>query len=276
MSDANAVNQHYRSDEFEQRAAQALGQAGLDRDNLDWSELAAFDQFHTGGLEATKALAGLLKPAPHAAVLDIGSGLGGPARYLAATAGCQVTGLDLNPAFTRIARDFSRRSGLADKTTFIEGNALTMPFADGAFDAAFTQHVAMNIHDRSGLYREIRRVLKPGAPFAIHDIVIGNGEPVDYPMPWASTAALSHLVTAPEMRSLVTAAGFREVSSTDLTERTKPFFAEQMRAAQQANGKPQPGLIMLIGSEFAAPLANLGRQVMDGRVAIVMALYTAT
>jgi ubiquinone/menaquinone biosynthesis C-methylase UbiE len=109
-------------------------------------------------------------------VLDVGSGVGGPARFLAATYGCQVTGVDLSEPFVDAARYLTGRTGQSGQVSFQTASALELPFDDGRFDVALLQHVAMNISDRARLYREIRRVLQSGGRFATFDVVLNSGE----------------------------------------------------------------------------------------------------
>ena len=90
-------------------------------------------------------------------VLDIGSGLGGPARTIAEIYGCRVTGIDLTQAFCDAAAILIGWVGLSDRVTFQQGDATTLPFADTQFDAAMTIHVAMNIAAKDKMYSEARR-----------------------------------------------------------------------------------------------------------------------
>src|SRR5262249_54389677 len=148
-------------------------------------QLGALDQFHTRGLAATDELAKLAGITAEMSVLDVGSGVGGPARFLAATYdGCRVTGVDLSEPFVEAARYLTERTGQSGRVWFETASALELPFDDGDFDVVLLQHVAMNISDRARLYREIRRVLKSGGRFAIYDVVSNGGEP-HYPVPWA-------------------------------------------------------------------------------------------
>jgi len=277
MSNESALNRHYGDDILEERVETVLKSEGLDRYDLTWTDLARFDQFHVGGAEMSRALAEAAGVRKDDDVLDIGSGLGGPARMLAATYGCHVTGLDLNPAYARIATNLSARAQLADRTTFVESNALAMPFADGTFTLAWTQHAAMNIADKSGLYREIHRVLKPGGRLAIHDVVLGNGKPLEFPLPWSPTAELSAVVSPETLRAELQGAGFAEVMWRDMTGDAKAFFASIQRPeADSGQGAPAPAnLTALIGPQFAPLLANMARHIMDGRLAVIQTIQQA-
>src|SRR5262249_31172807 len=152
----------YGTAPLRERVNEALDRAGLGRGMLRWSDLILLDQFHVRGLAATRELAEALNIETGSELLDIGCGLGGPARFLAATYGCRVTGVDLSQPFVDVATMLSERCGLKEKTVFHQADALKLPFADESFPLAWTQHVAMNIADRTRLYAETARVLQPG------------------------------------------------------------------------------------------------------------------
>ncbi len=196
MEDQTTDTAHYGGGALQERVTLALKRAGLDRDGMNWSELAPLDQFHVCGLAATKELAARLGIKTDTILLDIGCGLGGPARYLAATCGCRVTGIDLSQPFIDVARMLTDRVGLSDRVSFQQADALALPFADAGFDYVLTQHVAMNSADRVPFYANIHRVLKPGGSLAIFDVVAGDGTPLLFPVPWAcqpENSALTHL-----------------------------------------------------------------------------------
>src|SRR5580692_2057714 len=178
----DGVRDHYRATGLTERLKAALKTFGPEEQRLTPSQLATLDQFHTRGLAATTELAKLADITADMSVLDVGSGVGGPARFLAATYGCQVTGVDLSESFVDAARYLTERTGQSGQVSFQTASALELPFDDGRFDVALLQHVAMNISDRARLYREIRRVLKSGGRFATFDVVLNSGEP-HYPVP---------------------------------------------------------------------------------------------
>jgi SAM-dependent methyltransferase len=206
-------------------------------------------------------------------VLDLGSGVGGPARFLAAACGCQVTGVDLSTPFVDAARYLTERTGQDALVSFQTGSALELPFDDGRFDVVLLQHVAMNISDRPRLYREIRRVLKQGGRFATYDVVLGDGKPQDgvhYPAPWARTPATSFLLTTAATREAVEAAGFRTLVCQDDSAAAKAWAA-QLRTSPP----PQPNLGVVMGPDFAQLAANLGRNILEDRVGILSAVFEA-
>jgi SAM-dependent methyltransferase len=222
------------------------------------------------GLAATDALARLARITADMSVLDVGSGVGGPARHLAATFGCRVTGVDLSEPFVEAARYLTARTGQGGQVTFQAASALALPFAEASFDAVLLQHVAMNIADRAQLYREIRRVLKQGGRFATFDVVLAAGEP-HFPVPWARTAATSFLLTADATREAVERSGFRTLIAQDDTEAAKAWFS-RLRAS---GPPPELNLSVVMGPDFAALSANLARNLMEGRIGILTAVFEA-
>jgi sarcosine/dimethylglycine N-methyltransferase len=274
MSDAlDDVRDHYRATGLTERLKAALAVFGPEDKRVTPQQLAGIDQFHTRGLAATAELVKLAGIASDMAVLDVGSGVGGPARFLAATCGCQVTGVDLSAPFVDAARYLTERTGQGALVSFQTGSALELPFAAGRFDAALLQHVAMNISDRPLLYGEIRRVLKQGGKFATYDVVLGDGKPLDcvhYPAPWARTPATSFLWTAAATREAVEAAGFRTLIWQDDSAAAKAWAA-QVRAAAPAS----PNLGVVMGPDFAQLAGNLGRNIVEDRVGILSAVFEA-
>ena len=266
------VRNHYRATGLTERLKTALLSLGPAHQQLKPEQLAGLDQFHTRGLAATAELAKLSGVTADMTVLDVGSGVGGPARFLAATCGCRVTGIDLSEPFVEGARYLTERTGLSGKVSFQAGSALEMPFEAGRFDAALLQHVAMNIEDRAQLYREIRRVLKPGGRFATYDVVATSAEP-HYPVPWARTPATSFLLTATATGAAIEAAGFRALTVRDDSELAKAWVI-QLRASTPPPS-PSLNLGVVMGPDFPQLAANLGRNIAEGRVGIFTAVFEA-
>lgn len=266
----DGVRDHYRATGLTERLKAALAVLGPDDQVLTPQQLGALDQFHTRGLAATNELAQLTGMTAAASVLDVGSGIGGPARYLAETFGCRVTGVDLSEPFVDAARYLTARTGQNEQVTFQTASALDLPFDDGRFDIVLLQHVAMNIADRAQLYREIRRVLTPGGKFASFDVVLNRGEP-HYPVPWARTPETSFLLTAAATCEAVEQAGFRALTLQDDTEAAKQWVIQ----LRDAGPPPPPNLSVVMGPDFAHLAANLGRNLLEGRLGVLMAVFEA-
>lgn len=272
MMDAGKIRQHYERESLVEQLRTALDASGLGDKQLTAKDLAQLDQFHSRGLAATVELAKALPIDATTRVVDIGSGLGGPSRHLAETYGCTVHGIDLSKSFVDAATYLAERSRLTDKITYQRGNALDLPFPSDAFDVAWTQHVAMNIADRDRLYRETFRVLRRGGHFAIFDVVAVSGDPLHYPVPWARGPETSFLVTADEMRDVLTERGFRIASWTDCTQAGVAWFLEREAERAQSSTPPLLALGAVMGPEFGQAIVNLRRNLSDGRAALIQAI----
>jgi SAM-dependent methyltransferase len=266
---ADKVASHYAgAGDLTNAIAESLRKAGKDIGALTTADLAAVDEFHIRGRKATLELAGALGLGAASHVLDIGSGLGGPARTLAETYGCRVTGIDLTQAFCDAATTMSRWVGLADRVAFRQGDATSLPFADGQFDAAITIHVAMNIAAKDRMYAEARRVLEAGARFGVYDVLQGEGGDVLFPVPWAREPSISHLATPEAMRSLLTAAGFGIVEEVDSTQESQLWF-EAAAARMEQGAAPPVTFRTFLGSDFPQMTRNQVRNLQERRIRTV-------
>jgi SAM-dependent methyltransferase len=265
------VRDHYGAAGLTDRLKTALTAFGPEDERLTPQQLAGIDQFHTRGYPATLELARLAEISAAAVVLDIGAGIGGPARALAESFGCRMTGVDLSEPFVEAARYLNGRTAQEGQVTFEVASALDLPFDNAQFDVVLLQHVAMNIADRPRLYGEIRRILKPRGRFATYDIVSNGGVPY-YPAPWARTPEASFLLTPAATREAVEQAGFRVLVWRDDTPLAKGWVAE-LRAS---GSPPSPNLGLVMGQGFGDAVANLGRSLMEGRLGVLTAVFEAT
>ena len=271
MTDAlDGVRDHYRATGLTERLKMALTVFGPEDQRLTPQQLGALDQFHTRGLAATIELANLAGITADMSVLDVGSGIGGPARFLAATYGCRVTGIDLSEPFVDAARYLTRRTGQREQVSFHTASALELPFEGRRFDAVLLQHVAMNISERARLYREIERVLKPCGRFATFDVVANGSEPY-YPVPWARTPTTSFLLTADATREAIEQAGFHTLACQNDTEAARAWITQQCASGPP----PSPNLGVVMGPDFAELFTNLARNLLDGRLGILTAVFGA-
>jgi sarcosine/dimethylglycine N-methyltransferase len=265
-----AVRDHYQAGIQDQAGLLAKVIRAVDAiaPPLTAEKLGAFDQFHVGGLAATAELAKRARITRDMHVLDAGSGLGGASRFLAETIGCRVTGLDLTPAYVAVATLLADRADLSDKVSYRVGNVIQLPFEDGSFDVVWSQHVVMNIPDRAQLYRELRRVLKTGGTFAFYDPYLPDtGDAPLYPVPWAETPASSTLLTEQTTVATLEDAGFRMLAFDDITPIGVEWIARQQEQMRQVNALT---LATVMGERMRAMAAKLGRNLMEGRVRLVM------
>lgn len=235
-------------------------------------KLAGIDQFHSGGLKTTADFLELLDLSAESRVLDAGSGLGGPSRYAAEKYGCHVTGVDLTESFVTVAKLLANRSGLTDRLDYEVGNLLALDLAAESFDVVYTQHVVMNIANRSRVYEEISRVLKPGGQFGFFDVLAGDeGQVPTYPVPWAERAEDSVLLTEAQTRSVLNDAGLKIDVWQDVTQELIEWFDRfQLPAVQAANQGPTLKLVM--GDRFGKMAENFARNLRENRVRLVMAV----
>jgi SAM-dependent methyltransferase len=261
------VNAHYTPERLIDAFDRILQSWGLENAILTPSALAPIDQFHVGGEAATLALAALAGAGPATHILDIGGGFGGPARSLATTYGCSIVVLDLTEAYCQVGEMLTRRSGLSDHIVFQHGDALAIPFPDGAFDLVWTQHSSMNIADKQRLYAETYRVLRPGGKLALFEIMAGTHGPLRYPVPWARDASISFLSSPDDVHALLSDIGFRTLQWEDLTDATVTAARAQSKPAT-----PQPGLHLVLGEDFLERARNMGRNLAEHRTALIRAL----
>lgn len=266
MSIEHAVASHYGSGGILDRIVDALRTQGIEPGSATADDLKPVDEFHIGGIVATRDLLASLAIRPEMRVLDIGCGLGGTARYVAATTGAQVVGLDLTPEFVDTAGALSRMVRMEDRTRFELGSALAMPFSQASFDVALLLHVGMNIPDKRALMLEASRVLKAEGTFVVYDVMATSGEPLDFPVPWAGAPENSFVSSLDEYRAAATAAGFTEVSSRDRRDAALQFFAEQ-RERMERQGPPALGIHLLMGDTRAEKIKNMVNNITAGRIA---------
>jgi len=264
------VEAHYSRPDLGSVILAALKEARKDLDNLTPDDLAPVDEFHGGQRPATVRLAELVGFSGSERVLDVGSGLGGPSRYIASRFGCRVSGIDLTAEFCRVAEMLTRLTRLVERVDYRQGDALHLPFEDMSFDVVWSQNAAMNIADRDRLYGEMRRVLKPGGRVGLQEVAAGPGGEPHYPVQWSREPKTSFLLTQQETRQKLEAIGFRVRVWQDTTE--EALQAARTRARNVEGPPPALGTHLIIGDDWRAMFGNSARNLEERRTELFNAV----
>jgi ubiquinone/menaquinone biosynthesis C-methylase UbiE len=264
------VQKHYTRENMFENVVEKFKELGVT--DLTRKDISGIDEFHVRGAAVSMELAKDISLDKNTRVLDVGCGLGGPARMLAAEFGSKVTGLDLTPEFIRSAKLLSELVGLGELTTFVQGDALNLPFADNSFDVVWTQHVQMNIENKEKFYSEITRVLAPGGTFIYYDIFSKNGEALLFPVPWADNESLSSLISTKKINELLEKEGLEKIKTKDQTPEAIQFFAEMLNKPPTA-GPKKPGLDMVMGKATPEKLGNLLKNIKDDKLELQSGVY---
>jgi SAM-dependent methyltransferase len=266
------VSSHYGWSGLMATIEEEIRRNGIDPASVTVDELAPVDNYHSNRLAGTLVLARAAGITAADRVLDVGGGIGGPARQLARRYGCHVTVVDLTAEYCAAGETLTGWTNLQDNVSFVCADALAMPFDDGSFDVVWTQHASMNIADKAGLYREIARVIRVSGRFAFFDILAGPNQPIHVPVPWASDPSFSFLATPDETRALIADAGFREttwlIGEALDAELDRP---EPERDGPAPRAALNPGL--LNGPNGPVMRANLARNRQEGRIVPALGAY---
>jgi ubiquinone/menaquinone biosynthesis C-methylase UbiE len=258
-SDDLKIAANYERDGLLEKIGRALHAMGRTPEDVDLHVLGAVDEFHVGGRSATEKIVEHLRVSSSKRVLDIGCGLGGPARFICDATGCRVDGVDLTASYIEAGNRLSEWVSMEDAVTLTHGSALDLPYESQHFDAAYMIHVGMNIEDKYTLMKEAWRVLKPGGRFVIYDVMLPKPAAIDYPLPWAEQETSSFLQSSGEYVRTLAEAGFVRCEAEDLTDFAIEFFAQM--TASRSSGPAPLGLHLLLGDTASQKLQNIARQV---------------
>ena len=269
-----SVSDHYGWSGLKETIEAEIRRNGIEPQQVTVAQLAPVDNYHWLRLAGTLALADAAAITGTERVLDVGGGIGGPARQLASRSGCHVTVLDVTPEYCVVGETLTGWTGLTERVKFVHGSALEMPFRDGSFDVVWTQHATMNIPDKPRLYGEIARVVRSGGRFAMFDVLAGPRQPIHFPVPWASDESFSFLLPPEETRAMITGTGFRELTwMTDLDKAMEAALAkpDPLGEPDPSSDGLNPGL--LNGPDGPRMGANVQRNMEEDRIRFAMGVF---
>jgi ubiquinone/menaquinone biosynthesis C-methylase UbiE len=261
------VSDHYAHGNLIAAIQNGLTLMGKTTSTVTVDDLAPVDEFHIGGRKATVELMEQLQPSPTDHLLDIGSGLSGAARFVADRYRCLVTGIDLTREYVEAGKDLCEWVGLNDRVSLHHANALSIPFPDGTFSAAYMLHVGMNIEDKSKLFSEAARIMRSGSLFGIYDVMrTGDGE-LNYPLPWATTRESNAVARLEQYRTALQSAGFEILSERNRKDFALAYFNQLQPKMSATDGPPPLGLHTLMGERRKSQVRNMIENISSGRIA---------
>jgi len=264
MTDEKAIADHWARGDVYALIVSALGKMSKSLDALTLEDLAPVDHFHARGLAATVELADRLPIKARQHIVDIGCGLGGPARYMAKRFQCKVSGVDITQPFVEAANRLTALLGMENQVTIQHGDGHRLPYGDALFDGGYTQHVTMNVADRRMFFAEAHRVLKKGAFFALTEHGLGpKGDP-HYPLPWSADGSGAYLVRPAETRALLEAAGFEDIVLEDTGTKYVAGYKTTIEKAEKGV-LPPLGIHILTGETALQKTRNAARNIEEGR-----------
>jgi SAM-dependent methyltransferase len=252
-----------------------LRSRGIAPEQASAEDVHAVDMLHMGGLAATDALAAMAGVCPGQQVLDVGAGVGGPARRLAQKYGARVQALELSGTVHETAIALTALVRLQDQVHHTQGSALALPFAAGSFDIVVMQHVAMQIAEKDALFAECVRVLKPGGALALHEIFLGEGGEPLFPLAWATDPAMSSLEPLAACTARLARFGLQAGEFADQTEEGRRYHAANMEKWRLALAQQEgaDGRSVEATRTRLATATSMERNLREGRLLVGMIVY---
>jgi ubiquinone/menaquinone biosynthesis C-methylase UbiE len=247
MTNPSDIEEFWTRGDIHSRVHKAMKDADLINKKLEIEDLFPIDQYHARGIAATVDLGKRMPIRENSKILDIGCGLGGPARYYSKEFKCFIEGIDITPSFIELGTEFNKLTDMSNQVHLNVGNGETLDFEDNFFDGAYSQHVTMNISNREKFFSEAYRVLKTHSFFAFTEHGLGPiGNPV-YPLPWADNENMSYLLTPKKTISLLKDVGFYEI---EIIETGAKYMSGYEKLMSQTKDIKQPILgIHVIGGQ---------------------------
>ncbi|MGH2346772.1 MAG: SAM-dependent methyltransferase [Chloroflexota bacterium] len=260
---------HYTSGTLQAMIEAGWAKVRAQSDLAPIDQLAGVDEFHIGGRQATQMVCQRMDLKNGLKILDVGCGLGGAARFMAAHYGAEVDGVDLTPEFVEVGNALTQAAGLGNKVRLLRASALSLPQEDASFDRASMFHVGMNIENKAALFAGISRVLRPGGLLAVYDVMTVGEEALQYPVAWAKDESTSFVATVAAYRSAIEAAGLSIDAIEVKRELGLEFFA-RMKARMAESGPPPLGLHILMGQDAGIKASNMAASIAGGAIAPVL------
>lgn len=266
------VKEHYSIQNLSERILNALSKVKSDSSNYTRDDFSAFDEFHIRGKQATIILANMVPVKEGMKILDLGSGVGGPARTLASEYHTEVVGLELVEEYYQTAKILSELVQMQEVTKFIHGSALDVPFENESFDLVWLQHMSMNILDKKKLFSEVYRVLKNDGKLAFYEICKGSGNSFYFPVPWATNQKINHLISISELLSLLNQLGFKEIITENVTQNSLTWFKGVLEKAKLGPVNPL-GLQLVAGDDFGLKAKNIVKNFEEENIEVILGVF---
>jgi ubiquinone/menaquinone biosynthesis C-methylase UbiE len=264
MGNKKDIEAFWTRGDIHSRIHLAMTKANLIDKKLEIEELFSIDQYHARGIAATFDLAKRMPIKKNQSILDIGCGLGGPARYYAKEFQCIITGIDITPSFIEIGNEFNKITSMSNKVKLKIGDGEILDFKNEIFDGAYSLHVTMNISDRKKFFSEAFRVLKKGSFFAFTEHGLGaEGNPI-FPLPWADTEEMSYLMPLEQTILLLKEIGFSNIEIIETGEKYISGYEKLTKSSSEKN-KPILGIHVIGGESMQARSVNSMKSIRENR-----------